>query len=50
LTCNLKFGECCALDKKVKFGIIIHRSEGLLDCVRVDVWGSIKTASLEDHR
>jgi len=39
LTCNLKFGEHCILDKKtkVKFGIVIHRLEGFLDCVHVDV-------------
>ena len=46
MTCNLKFGERCVLDKKtkVKFGIIIHSSEGLLDCVHVDIWGPTKTA------
>ena len=51
LTCNLKFGERCVLDKKtkVKFGIVIHRSEGLLDCDHIDVWGPTKTASLGGH-
>ena len=42
LTCNLEFGECCVLDK----GIVIHRSEDLLDCVHVDIWGPTKTTSL----
>jgi len=48
LTCNLKFGERCVLDKKtkVKFGITNHCSEDLLDCVHVDFWGPIK----EDHQ
>ena len=52
MTCNLKFGERCVLDKKtkVKFDIIIHRSEGLLNCVHVDVWGPTKTASFGGHQ
>ena len=39
MACNLEFSECCVLDKKtkVKFGIATHRSEGLLDCVHIDV-------------
>ena len=47
---NLKLGECCVLNKKmkVKFGTATHRSE--VDCVRVDVWGPTKTASLGSHR
>ena len=51
LICNLKFVERCVLDKKaeVKYGTVIHRSEGLLDCIHVDVWVPIKTASLGDH-
>ena len=45
-TCNLE-GEHCVLDKKkVKFSTSTHRSEGLLDCVHVSVWGPAKTASL----
>ena len=52
LTCNLEFGERCVLDKKtkVKFGTVIHHSEGLLDCVHIDVWGHINTASLGGHQ
>ena len=40
------------LDKKttVKFGTSMHRSEGLLHCVHVSVWGPAKTASLGGHR
>ena len=36
---QLKFGKHCAMDKKmkVKFGAATHCSEGLLDCVHVDV-------------
>ena len=49
-TCNL-VGEHGVLDKKkVKFSTSTHRSEGLLDCVHVSVWGPIKTASLGGHR
>jgi len=44
-TCNL-VGEHNALDKKVKFSTSTHRSEGLLDCVFVSVWGPAKTSSL----
>ena len=42
-------GEHSVLDKKVKFSTSTHRSEGLLDCVHVSVWGPAKTASLGDH-
>ena len=39
-TCNSKLGEHSVLDKKkVKFSTSTHRSEGLLDCVHVSVWG-----------
>ena len=39
------------LDKKnMKFSTSTHRSEGLLDCVHVSVWGPAKTASLGGHR
>jgi len=39
LTCNLEFGERCVLDKKtkVKFGTFIYCSEGLLNCIHVDI-------------
>jgi len=47
----MRLGEHGVLDKKtVKFSTTTHRSEGLLDCVHVSIWGSIKTASLENHR
>jgi len=51
-TCNYEFGKCCALDKKtkVKFGITIHHSGGLFDYIHIDVWDSIKAASLGGHR
>ena len=47
-TYNLEFGEYCVLDKetKVKFGIVIHYTRGLLYCVHIDIWGPAKTASL----
>ena len=49
-TCNLS-GEHNVLDKKkVKFSTSTHRSEGLLNCVHVSVWGLVKTALLGDHR
>ena len=34
----------------VKFDTATHRSEGVLDCVHVDVWGPIKTALLGGHQ
>ena len=51
-TCNMKLGGHNILDRKtkVKFGTTIHRSEDLLDCVHVSIWGSSKTASLGGHR
>ena len=49
---TLIFGEHYILDKKTKveFGTAIYRSEGLLDCVHVDVWGPTKTALLRGHQ
>ena len=51
-TCNMELGGHDILDKKtkVKFNTTIHRSEGLLDCVHVSIWGHAKTASLGGHR
>ena len=51
-TCNMELGGHSVLDKemKVKFGTSAHRSEGLLDCVHVEVWDPTKTASLGGHR
>jgi len=51
-TCNLELGGHGALDKttKVKFGTTTHCSEDLLDCIHVNIWGPIKTASLGGHR
>ena len=48
LTCNLEFSEQCVLKKKkkVKFCIVIHRLEGLLDGVHINVWGPTKSPSL----
>ena len=48
-TCNL-VGEYDVLDKKVKFSISTHCSEGLLDSVHVSIWRPAKTASLGGHR
>ena len=47
LTCNLKLGERCVLEKKTneKFDTATHRSK-VLNCVHVDVRGPTKTASL----
>jgi len=48
-TCNLE-GERSVLDKKKeKFSTSTHRSESLLDCVHVSIWGPAKTASLGGH-
>ena len=46
--CNIELGGHDVLDKKtkVKFGTSTHRSEGLLDCVHVSIWGPAKTALL----
>ena len=40
-TCNIELDGHGVLDKKtkVKFGTTTHRSEGLLDCVHVSIWG-----------
>ena len=44
-------GEHSVLDKKeVKFSTSTHRSEGLLDCVHVSVWGPSATVSLGGQR
>ena len=48
-TYNLE-SEHSVLDKKVKFSTITHHLEGLLDCVRVSIWGPAKTALLGGHR
>ena len=49
-TYNLE-GEHSVLNKKkVKFNTSTHRSEGLLDCVHVSVWGPAKTTSLGNHK
>jgi len=50
-TRNMEFGGYGVLDKKtkVKFGTSTHRSEGLLDCIHVSIWGPTKTASLRGH-
>ena len=47
-TCKLDFCEQCVLgrQKRVKFGIAIHNTEGILDYIHTDVWGPTKTASL----
>ena len=50
ITYNLE-GEHSVLDKKkVKFSTSTHRSEGLLDCVQLSVWGPGKSTSLRGHR
>ena len=47
-TCKLDFCEHCVLGKqtRVKFGIVVHQTKGILDYVHSDVWGLTKTASL----
>jgi len=50
-TYNMELGEHDILKKKkVKFSTTTHHSEGLLDCVHVNIWGPAKTASLGGHR
>ena len=47
-TCKLDFCEQCVLgkQKRVKFGTVIHNTEGILDYIHRDAWGPTKTASL----
>ena len=47
-TCKLDFCEQCVLgkQKRVKFGIAIHNTEGILDYIHTDEWGPAKTTSL----
>ena len=47
-TCKLDFCEQCVLgkQKRGKFGIAIHYTEGILDYIHTDIWGPTKTASL----
>jgi len=33
--------------RQVKFGIVIHRTEEILDYVHTNIWGPIKTSHLE---
>ena len=42
------FCKQCVLgkQKRVKFGTVIHNTEGILDYIHTDVWGPTKTASL----
>jgi len=50
-TCHLEARDSCVLDKKkVKFGTDTHHLHSLLELVHIDIWGPIKTASLESHR
>ena len=50
-TCKLKFYEHCIIGKKtkVKFGIATYYTEGILDYVHTDVWGSTKTTSIRGN-
>jgi len=47
--CKLEFCEHCVLGKQriVKFGTAIHNTKGIVDYVHSDVWGPIKTPSIE---
>ena len=49
-TCNLESEHSILDKKKVKFSTSTHRSEDLLGCVHVSVWGLAKNASLGGHR
>ena len=46
--CKIEFCEHCVLGKqqRVKFGIAIHNTKGILDYVHSDVWGPAKTPSI----
>ena len=50
-TCKLDFCEHCIKGKKtmVKFGPVIHNTEGILDYIHLDVWGPFKNSSLGGH-
>ncbi|KAG8502473.1 hypothetical protein CXB51_000399 [Gossypium anomalum] len=47
-SCKLEFCEHCVLGKqtRVKFGLAIHNTKGILDYIHSDVWGPTKVASL----
>jgi len=47
---QLEIGKCYILNKKmkVKFGTVVHHSEGLLDCIQVDVWSPTCLGSNQD--
>ena len=47
-TCKLEFCEYCVLGKqrRVKFGTVIHNTEGILGYVHSNVWGPTKSASM----
>ena len=47
-TCNMELGGH-NVKTKVKFDTSTHRSEDLLDCVHVSIWGPAKTASLRGY-
>ena len=48
-SCELEFYEHYVLGKQihVKFGSIVHNTKETLDYVHNDVWGPIRSASLE---
>jgi len=51
-TCRLEFCEQCVIGKKtkVKFGIVIHCTERILNYVYINVWGPTKTTSIGGNR
>jgi len=50
-TCNMELSEHDVMDKKkAKFSTSTHHSEGLFDCIHLNIWEPVKTASLGGHR
>ena len=46
-TCKLDFCKYCVLGKQnmVQFKTAMHKTEGILDYVHIDVWGPTRVAS-----
>ena len=47
-TCKLEFCEHCVIGKqrRVKFGTVIHNTEGIIVYVHSDVWGDLPSVHL----
>ena len=45
---ELEFCEHCIFSKhkRVKFNVVVHTTEGILDCIHADLWGPSRKPSL----